>query len=287
MANAVTSLFLPGHNGPTFGMATESYLRNGGEGRYLQRIVDAIGDMPVAEITPYTIYEMVKAIYPEHSGATRNRQGITPARAVMIHSYERGWCPLIRLRRFKEDSRRRKAPASQAWLHVFCRQCEADHLPHLAALVLFMSHTGARVSEAIRLTWADVDLVGRTAVLLKTKTDTNSVRHLTDELVQRLHELRGGSAPDEPVFRYSSRYGVNDRIAAVCRRARIPYKSSHACGRHSFATNAIGFGMDIRTAMDAGGWKSSAVFIETYVHSKNAGRLVADRFNAFQFSVDL
>lgn len=44
--------------------------------------------------------------------------------------------------------------------------------------------------------------------------------------------------------------------------------------------------MDVRTAMDAGGWKSSAIFLETYVHVKHAGRLVADRFNAFQFSVD-
>lgn len=287
MADAVTPLFSLGRNGPTFAQATESYLRNGGETRYLRPITAHLGQTPIAEITPFAIYEMVKALYPSHAGSTRNRQGITPARAVMIHAYERGWCPLIRLRRFKQEQRRRKVPASQAWLHVFCRQCEKDNLPHLAALVLFMSHTGARVSEAIRLGWTEVDLVGRKAVLLRTKTDTNSVRHLTDELIARLHQMASLQVPGEPVFRYISRYGVNDRIAAVCRRAEIPYKSSHACGRHSFATNAIGFGMDVRTAMDAGGWKSSSVFIETYVHSKNAGRLVADRFNAFQFSTEL
>ena len=287
MAYAVTPQSSLDSNKRSFRTAAESYLRNGGERRYLPRIIEQLGDIPVAEITPFAIYEMVKALFPTHTGSTRNRQGITPARAVMIHAYERGWCPLIRLRRFKEERRRRKNPASQAWLHVFCRQCERDGLPHLAALVVFMSHTGARISEAIRLEWSEVDLIARKAVLLRTKTDTNSVRHLTDELVARLHDLKETAQPGEPVFRYASRYGVNDRIAAVCRRADLPYKSSHACGRHSFATNAIGFGMDVRTAMDAGGWKSSSVFIETYVHSKNAGRLVADRFNAFQFSVEL
>ncbi len=287
MADAVTPLFLGARNGPTFAMASESYINNGGEARHLDKIIAELGHLPVTEIVPFTIYEMAKAVYPTQANSTRNRQAITPARAVMLHAYERGWAPQIRLRRFKEEKRKRKSPASQAWLHVFCRQCEADNLPHLAALVLFMSHTGARVSEAIRLEWSEVDLIGRKALLLRTKTDVNSVRHLTDELVARLHALRETADMDAPVFGYRSRYGVNDRIMAVCRRAEIPYKSSHACGRHSFATNAIGFGMDIRTAMDAGGWKSSAVFIETYVHVKNAGRLVADRFNAFQFSTEL
>jgi hypothetical protein len=39
----------------------------------------------------------------------------------------------------------------------------------------------------------------------------------------------------------------------------------------------------IREAMDAGDWKSSAVFLETYVHTANASRRVADRVNAIEF----
>ena len=284
MAGTVTAFIEPARNGRTFTEAAESYLRNGGEARYLTRITEYFGNTPIAEITPYAITTMLKALYPNHSGSTRNRQGITPAPAVMIHAYERGWCPLIRLRKFREEPRRRKAPASPTWLHVFCRQADRDGLSHVAALVVFMAHTGARVSEAIRLAWSDVDLASRRAVLIRTKTETNSVRHLTDDLVARLQDLKDNADPDMPVFRYTSRFGVNERIAAVCRRAEIPYKSSHACGRHSFATNAIDLGMDVKTAMEAGGWKSSQIFLETYVHSRDPGRLVADRFNAFRFS---
>lgn len=287
MAAQARALIPHARNVPTFRSAAESYLQHGGERRYLPPIIAYFGDTPVAEIVPWDIKQMALALYPEHLSATRNRQALTPTRAVLIHAYERGWCPLIRLTRFREEPRRRKSPASHAWLHLFVRQCDHDGLPHVAALVLFMSQTGARVSEAVALRWAEVDLVGRRATLLKTKTGTNSVRHLTDELIGRVQLLATGAAATDRVFRYTSRFSVNERIAAVCGRAGISYKSSHACGRHSFATNAIGMGMDIKTAMEAGDWKSSAVFIETYVHTRNAGRLVADRFNAVAFESEL
>ncbi|KQU06037.1 hypothetical protein ASG68_25200 [Rhizobium sp. Leaf453] len=109
---------------------------------------------------------------------------------MIIHGYKRGWCNLMRLNKLKEEKPKRKKPATPAWLHAFTRQCEKDGLPHVAALVLFMAQTGARVSEAVRLEWPQVDLVNRTALLLRTKTGTNSTRHLTDELVARLHALK-------------------------------------------------------------------------------------------------
>jgi len=43
-------------------------------------------------------------------------------------------------------------------------------------------------------------------------------------------------------------------------------------------------GLDIPTAMAAGGWKSSTVFLGTYVSPRrNAGRMTADRFNQIPF----
>lgn len=85
---------------------------------------------------------------------------------------------------------------------------------------------------------------------------------------------------DDRAFRYTCRHAVNERIAAICGRAGIPYKSPHLCGRHTFATTAIEMGCDIGTTMAAGDWRSSKVFLETYVHPRAAaGRLIADRFN--------
>lgn len=273
--------------GRTFGMAADSYLEHGGEGRYLPPIVEYFGEAPLEAIAPFEIKQMALTLYDAHSNATRNRCALTPARAVMIHAYERGWCPLLRLPRFRQDPPRRKVPASIPWLQIFVRQCDLDGLPHLAALVMFMSLTGARISEAVRLCWAEVDLMQRRAVLLRTKTSKHSPRSFTDALARRLLALSVGQGPEDRVFRYRSRWSVNERIEAVCTRAGISYKSPHLCGRHAFATNAMAMGADLKEAMDAGNWKSSAIFIETYVHVSDADRLVANRFNGIAFDVEI
>ncbi len=130
-----------------------------------------------------------------------------------------------------------------------------------------------------------MDFSTRTVLLRKIKTGTNSLHFLTYELIDRMRDLRATPESSGRVFRYINRHSVNERIHAVCDRAGISYKSSHLCGRHSLATNTIEAGMDIRTTMAAGDWKSSSIFLDIYVHPRqNAGRLVADSINAFQFS---
>ncbi|SMC95946.1 tyrosine-type recombinase/integrase [Rhizobium sp. RU36D] len=265
--------------GRSFREAADAYIKSGGEQRYLPPIIDYFGDRPLASIYPADIREMAEVIYPLAKGSTRNRQAVTPARAVLMWGYDKGWCGLIRVRRFKTDKPKRLKAASPLWMHDFTRQCDRDVLPHLAAIVMFMAQTGARISEAVALRWSEVDLNARTALLLKTKTSTNSVRYITDGLVGRLRDLRVDQSADDRVFRYTSRHSVNERIKAVCERAGIENKPPHTCGRRTFATRAIDLGMDVRTAMTAGGWESSSVFLEIYVQPRvNAGRMVADRF---------
>lgn len=143
-----------------------------------------------------------------------------------------------------------------------------------------MATTGARISEAVALRWSEVDLSTRKLILLKTKTSTNSERALTDEVAERLRAMQPSCSREDRVFRYTSRFSVSERIKAVCDRAGIPYKPPHTAGRHAFATTAIELGVDVVTAMRAGGWKSSKVFLETYVHPRtDAARLVADRMS--------
>lgn len=271
----------------TFRSVALDYIKHGGSSRYLDPIIDYFGDTPIKAIHPFDVREMATTLFPDQRNSTRNRCALTPTRSVILHGYDRGWCHPIRLRNFKTEKPNTRPPASQLWLHLFVRQCETDRLPHLAACVLFMSQTGARVSEAANLEWRDTDLSHRRVVLRKTKTSTNSERFLTDDMVRRMSSLELGRAPGERVFRYKSRWSINDRIAAVCRRAGIDYKPSHTCGRKAMATNAIGLGIDIRTVMEAGDWKSANLFMDTYVRVKHAGRRVADRFNSYSYDNDL
>lgn len=261
----------------TFEEAAISYMEQGGERRYIAKLLRHFKGRAIGSIKPAEIRDASIALYPKASPATRNRQGIIPARAVVNHAHDRGWCGPMRVKAWDVPKSRKNKPVSADWMTAFLAQADKDGLPHLSACVLFMQHTGARVSEAINLLGEHVDLEKRVALLAKTKTDEWSPRYLTAELVVRIAGL--GLREGERVFSYTDRQAVNRRIKAVCKRTKIEARSSHAAGRHTFATNAINGGAKIKEAMDAGGWKSAALFMETYVHSEEAGRNVASIFD--------
>ena len=270
--------------GKTFAEAAESYIASGGEAKFLPRIVEHFRDRQLASIFPFDLQDMANKLYPTQSAATKNRQALAPARAVINHAYDRGWCCLIRLKRFKEETPQRRPAATAEWMILFLRQCKQDRLHRLAALVLFMNRTGARISEALNLMWDDVDLVNRRALLRKTKTEKNSMRYLTDDLISHLYAL--GPKPGERVFGYRNRHSINERLVAVCGRAKIRYLPTHSVGRRAFAKNTVALGIDTKTAMTAGGWKSSRIFLEVYVQSDDGGRIVAERFNSHRYDTE-
>jgi integrase len=261
----------------TFEEAALSYLEQGGEGRYVPKVLKHFKGRAVGSIMPAEIRGAALALYPKANAATRNRQAITPARSIINHAHDLGWCGPVKVKQFDVPKSKKNKPVDKAWMGKFLAESDKSGLPHLSGCVLFMQQTGARVSEAINLLGEFVDLGSRVAMLEKTKTDEWSPRYLTAELVARMAAL--GLEKGKRVFGYTDRQAVNRRIKAVCKRAKIESRSSHAAGRHSFATNAINGGAKIKEAMDAGGWKSAALFMQTYVHSEEAGRNVAGIFD--------
>lgn len=257
----------------SFAQAAVSYAAQGGEVKYLGKILERIGDRPVSSLGPGDIRHLAMEIFPDAKNSTRNRHAIGPFRAVMNHAHDMGWCGFMRIRALRQPKVRRLPPPDQAWMTTFLEFCDSHRLFGVAALILFMNHTGARVSEAIELRGEHVDLERGTALLVKTKTELNSERHLSRELVRRIRTL--GLRPGERVFGQRCRHNVNDRLRYVCRKTGLDYKSAHYVGRGAFATNALDMGMDIRTAMDAGGWKTARMFLEVYVHSRQAGHRMA------------
>lgn len=275
----------------TFEEAAVSYLKNGGkggaggDGTYLPAILKHFKGRVVGSIKPAELRSMANAIYPGRAPATKNRQAIVPARAVIMHAHDLGWCGAIKVKQFDVPKSRKHKPVDRKWMVAFMAEADASKLPHLSALVLFMHQTGTRVSEAIRVEGQHVDLGRAIAVLEKTKTDEWVSRQLTAELVARLSHL--GLVEGERVFGYTDPKAVNKRVKAVAKRAGILEVSTHSAGRHSFATNAMAGGADIKDAMDAGGWKSAKLFMETYVHSHQAGKNVAAIFDRQTGPIDV
>lgn len=268
----------------TFEEATLSYLRQGGEARFTAKVMKYFKGRALGTIKPGEIRDMAISLYPSASPRTRNRQAVAPARAIINHAHDLGWCGHIKVKQFEVQKSVKHKPVDEKWLAKFMAEADRRKLPHLSALVLFMNQTGTRVSEAIRVLGGHVDLEERIAVLEKTKTDEWVIRHLTTELALRIASL--GAGEKDRVFSYTDPKAVNRRMAAVCKDAKIDRRTTHSAGRHSFGTNAINAGAKVKDAMEAGGWKSARLFMETYVHSTEGGKTIAALFDRKKGPID-
>jgi integrase len=245
----------------TFGSAAHLYITAGKSTRFLLPILELFRDTPVKEMKPGMIRQASVTLYPHAGPATRNRQVISPTQAVINHAAEAGLCQPIRVKRFKVQ-RAEKPPVSLQWVEAFALSAQ----PRVAALAWFMFLTGARISNAIKLGWADVDLSTGAAILRKPKGQDDVRVHLPPMLVAMLANLEGSKEPWQKVFGYKSRQSVMRAWTSAIERAGIARLTPHAC-RHGFATGLLREGIDPVTVAHLGHWKSPRHVYETYGHA--------------------
>lgn len=252
----------------TFPQAVALYLKAGKSDKYLSKIEDHWKNTEVRKMTAGAIRQSAIDLYPNASGATRNRQVITPTQAIINHCAELELCPPIRIRRFKFDARIKK-PVSLEWVTALC-----DHgRPVIKALVLTMFSTACRFSEAHRLEWADIDFQGRTIKIQDTKTGNERFAHMTQPLLVALANL----PRDQKPFYWSEsqlrRFWDEDVKAAGFERLTF-----HSC-RHGFATKMLRDKVDPKTAASLGGWADIGLFMKTYAHAMEDATLTEGLFD--------
>jgi hypothetical protein len=103
----------------TFPQAVALYLKAGKSDQYLDKIEDYWKNTKVRNMKPGAIRQSAIDLYPGRSGATWNRQVITPTQAVINHCAELEHCGPVRIRRFKFE-KKIKRPVTVEWLDVFC-----------------------------------------------------------------------------------------------------------------------------------------------------------------------
>lgn len=255
----------------TFGEAMALYINHARDNRFLLPLLDQWENAKVADLTPDVIRSAARKIYPKASGATWNRQVITPARAVINYAADSGYCSHIRVKRFPEATSTRKA-ADTVWLTRFREACQR---PNMAALARFMFETGARIGEACRLRWEDMNLQEGTATFTKTKNGEEHTAYLSPGMVAELANLER----TPKVFGYASRHTVTKQWAKTIERAGIEKRGRHEAGRHSFATEMIvRNGVDIPTVAKLGNWKSHRLLSENYAHPERERETVMKVF---------
>jgi integrase len=250
----------------TFLEAAVSYMENGGERRFLGKLIDHFGAVPLVRIGQAEVESAARKLYPTMNPATINRQVFTPISAVMSHAAKRKLAD-------KPTFERPSQPRGRVrWITYG----EADALikacaPHLAPLVTFMLYTGCRVGEALALQWRDIDLPNRRAAFLETKNGERRGVPLHARAIAALDALksRDGHAfrrQDGQPYTPKGEGGgqIKTGFNAACRRAGIKDFRPHDC-RHTWATWHYAANRDIAALMRLGGWKSTAMVLR-YAH---------------------
>lgn len=266
----------------TFAEAVMFYEAEGKQSDFLAPLVAHFKNATIASLKPGTIRSAARALYPGLSPATWNRNGIVPARAVINHCAELGLCSHIKVKMFKESPPVRRA-ANSDWLSAFMAHAPAN----LAALALFMSTTGARIGQAIQITWDHVNLQNAEVVIPAAKGFPERIAHLPPAVVAALANITDHKARLKKHRRLNLVFGlvtrqVYRRWGKVCTDAKIPYLPTHQSGRHTFFTETIVRNkVDAKSAAQLGGSASPALLFKTYAHPENPERVINDVFGTF------
>lgn len=249
----------------TFAQASDLYKSSEKSDRFIERLEDYWKNTLVKTITSGAVRKSALVLYPTQSGATRNRQVIVPTQAIVNHAAKLDLCQHLKVERFP-TVKAEKTPATWEWVEAFMA---LPTVPHLGALACFMFLTGARITEALNVLWADVDLSAGRASITQGKLNGERRRaHLPAILVAAMANIESNQCPDDTVFKYSSRHTAKIQWNAAIKRAGIAKLSFHCC-RHGFATAMLHKGIDPVTVAKLGGWKSAQHVFATYGHARD------------------
>lgn len=266
----------------TFADAAIKYLEDGKDPRFITPLIEKLGPKKLKQIKPGTIKALSKKLYPKALPATRNRQCITPAKAVINFAAELGMCSFIRIAKYKEIGSKKSVAADRDWHERFI--ANAVNL-RIAAIDLLMYTTGVRITNVLELQPEDFDIARGVADLKETKNGEPHTLYLTSDLIDLISQIEPIQVKDGStrMFGYLNRQSIYTPWKETCRRAGIPYLPPHQCGRHTFATEMIiRNNVDPKTTARLGGWKSVRLLLEKYVHPEGEEDYIHEVFDNIQ-----
>lgn len=250
--------------------ASVSYLEQGGEARFMAPLNEHFGVTKLAQIDQAAVDRAARVLYPCAGPATLARQIHGKVSAVLKFAADRKMCDYWPVKRPKQPAGRIRwlAPDEAEGLIEACSD-------HLRPLVIFMFYSGARMSEALYLDWANVDL-GRAHVrFLDTKNGDPRGVPLHSRIVAELANLPHRNSavfrrPDGQPYSAKDASGgqIKTAFRGACRRAGIDDFHPHDC-RHTWATWHYQANRDLIQLMELGGWKSERMVLR-YAHVNKA-----------------
>lgn len=244
----------------TFAQATESYLKAGGDPRFIgtedEGLLHYFYNTPLKDIQQNDLDEAARKLYPNAQPATRNRQVYTPFVAVWNHAFSNGWADMKKWSRPKKPKGTNVVRMAKRRAGTFPVEFEhaakfiASMSPGPAMLMTTLFYTGMRPIELFALGVDQVNVAGRWISLEFTKTGEPRGVPMHEFLVPIFESLlkRNALADDQRIFRTprGEPYeeiatdeegrgggGLKSAINGARRRSGItdiaPYTGRHSC----------------------------------------------------------
>jgi integrase len=181
----------------------------------------------------------------------------------------------------KAPSNKKPKFLSQFELQALLKNLPLKNKANWNWFILLVAKTGLRFSEALALTPGDFDFSQQKVTITKTwiykdaaggfgetkNLSSKRTIQIDPQLCKQFLKLTKNLANDKPIFVCGRVFNstVNNRLKAVCKKARVPVISLHSL-RHTHASLLIFAGVSIASIAKRLGHSSVTTTQETYLH---------------------
>lgn len=255
---------------PTFAGAALKYVEAGGEQRFILKLAEHLGEMPLTAIDQAAIDATALALYPRATAATRNRQVYSPISAVLKSA---GIAK--RFKRPKGGRGKRRLfffTPKQAGLVL---ESSAKIDAEFGLFLAFLLYTGCRLSEPLGAKLADLNLSESWLYVRTTKNGEPRLVHLPPVLVAALASHPRGLANEGRLFRFGKNGRLYSWLSRACASSglALPPRLAFHAFRHTWGAWMRRYGgFDTSGLVETGAWQSrqAAAVYEHAVQSEDA-----------------
>lgn len=252
-------------------------------------LIKDFGEYELEELKPNVLQDFLLKKIDDHY-STNTIKGIVSVLkqalrlAITLEFVDKEYCSNLKMPSSEEKEISVFTKKEQQVIESFC----LNHKKRNYIGIVICLYTGIRLGELLALTWDDIDfnsnlltinktsysakLDGKTQIIVdKPKTKkSNRVIPLPNQLVKLLKIIKKES---------NSKYVITTRNSGmvgnrsyqrtfkfILKKVNVPYRNFHSL-RHTFATNAIELGMDVKTLAEILGHTNAMITLNRYSHS--------------------
>lgn len=219
------------------------------EEQRLDKLSAVIGHKLVSELSQADLDGAAAELHGNDTPETRNRNVYTPAAAVLHYAARSKWCEWQRF-----DRPKMKDPETRAAAPAAVRALLGATTGKQRLLILWLLKHGTRISGALAVDCARIDLRARTYELFITKTRKWHTFAIDSEVWDLLANDPDAQAAAGRLFPWKARWRVYAWLRPLCKRLNIKFTPHMA--RHWLGKQLDANGAGLKTIMKALGQAS-------------------------------